>query len=706
MVTFNFLKNKMNLSKLFLILQFSLSSFFILHAQVNPKNIDIVRDQYGVPHIYGKTDKEASYGLAWAHAEDNFKTIQETFLPAVGKLGMFSGKDGAAIDYVVQLLKCRETAQRHYDDLSPEVITVIQGYVEGINAYASAHPDQVLIRGSFPMTVLDYLTGYNLVIHFFSDTGQILQALFGNNIKPLEELEDENRKEKSIGSNAFAISNRKTTDGKTYLNINTHQPLEGPFSWYEAHLNSDEGWNMLGSLFPGSPFPMIGSNEYLGWTHTFNYPDLVDVYQLEMHPKRKNLYRIDGEWKKLEVFKAKLKIKILGIGIGLKRKAYWSDHGPVVKNEKGCFAFRSNALENISSIDQWYQMNKSNNWKEFKKAIEIEGLPRFNIMYADREDNIFYLSSGKIPQRKEGFDWRKVLPGNRSDLITDGFIPIENLPQLLNPKNGYLFNTNNTPFNAAHPDDNLDEINFDSNIGFMEEENNRSVRFMELIEEYPKLSYEDFKRIKYDIQYPDSLIGMFQLNDVFNINATDYPKMEELILLVQNWDRRADIDNIGAAQWSIYYKTLLTKAKEYNLYGKERLADSIIIEALNITQNHLLKYFGKLDITLAEQQLHVRGGTEMPIPGLVDMIAAMSTEPYRDGKVKAVSGESYIMLARYSNEGVELETILPYGESSNPKSEYFTNQMQRFVEQELKPMTLDKETIYKNAVQIYHPLKK
>ncbi len=556
------------------------------------------------------------------------------------------------------------------------------------------------------MTVLDYLTGYNLVIHFFSDTGQILQALFGNNIEPLEELENENRKEKSIGSNAFAISNRKTTDGKTYLNINTHQPLEGPFSWYEAHLNSDEGWNMLGSLFPGSPFPMIGSNEYLGWTHTFNYPDLVDVYQLEMHPKRKNLYRIDGEWKKLEVFKAKLKIKILGIGIGLKRKAYWSDHGPVVKNEKGCFAFRSNALENISSIDQWYQMNKSNNWKEFKKAIEIEGLPRFNIMYADREDNIFYLSSGKIPQRKEGFDWRKVLPGNRSDLITDGFIPIENLPQLLNPKNGYLFNTNNTPFNAAHPDDNLDEINFDSNIGFMEEENNRSVRFMELIEEYPKLSYEDFKRIKYDIQYPDSLIGMFQLNDVFNINATDYPKMEELILLVQNWDRRADIDNIGAAQWSIYYKTLLTKAKEYNLYGKERLADSIIIEALNITQNHLLKYFGKLDITLAEQQLHVRGGTEMPIPGLVDMIAAMSTEPYRDGKVKAVSGESYIMLARYSNEGVELETILPYGESSNPKSEYFTNQMQRFVEQELKPMTLDKETIYKNAVQIYHPLKK
>ncbi|MFZ9028936.1 MAG: penicillin acylase family protein [Crocinitomicaceae bacterium] len=673
------------------------------YAQVNPENIEIVRDEFGVPHIYGKTDKEAAYGLAWAHSEDNFKTIQETFLPAVGMLGLHSGKDGATLDYVVQLLKCREAAENEYDNLSKEVIAVVEGYVEGINAYAAAHPEEVLVKRSFPMTVMDYLTGYNLVIHFFSDTGQTLQALFGNNIEPLKELGDESKKEKAIGSNAFAIRKQKTTDGKTYLNVNTHQPLEGPFSWYEAHINSEEGWNMLGSLFPGAPFPMIGSNENLGWTHTFNYPDLVDIYQLEMHPKKKNTYKLDGEWTDLEVYKAKIKLKVLGIKVGVKKKAYWSAHGPVIKNESGYFAFRSNALENISSIDQWYQMNKSNNWKEFKEALEIEGLPRFNVMYADREDNIYYLSSGKIPQRKDGFDWENVLPGNRSDIITQGYIPIDELPQIFNPKNGYLFNTNNTPFNAAHPEDNLNEADFDKNIGFMERENNRSMRFVELISQYPKLSYEDFKRIKYDTQYPDSLIGLFQLNDVFALNPSDHPALEELITLIQEWDRKATVDNIGAAQWSIYYKALIKKANEYSLYGADKLEDSVVLEVLNITHDHLIEHFGKLDITLGEQQLHVRGEKEVPVPGLVDMIAAMSTEPYKDGTVKAVSGESYIMLARYSENGVELETILPYGESCDPESEYFTDQMECYADHVLKPMTLNKGEIYENATRIYNP---
>lgn len=672
-------------------------------AQVNPENIDIVRDEFGVPHIYGTTDKEATFGLAWAHSEDNFKTIQETFLPAVGKLGLHSGKDGVTLDYVVQLLKCRETAEREFKNLSEEVKAVIEGYVEGINAYAAAHPDEVLVKNSFPMSVMDYLTGYNLVIHFFSDTGQTLQALFGDNVEPLKELGDEKEKEKAIGSNAFAISKNKTADGKTYLNVNTHQPLEGPFSWYEAHVNSDEGWNMLGSLFPGSPFPMIGSNENLGWTHTFNYPDLVDIYQLEMHPKKKNTYKIDGAWKKLEVTKAKLKLKVLGIKIGVKRAVLWSDHGPVVKNKSGYFAFRSNALENISSIDQWYQMNKSTSWSDFKSAIEIEGLPRFNVMYADREDNIYYLSSGKIPQRKDGFDWKNVLPGNRSDLITQGYIPVDQLPQILNPANGYLFNTNNTPFNAAHPDDNLNESDFDKNIGYMERENNRSMRFVELIAQYPTLSYENFKRIKYDTQYPDSLIGLFQLNDVFALTPEDHPELKELITLIQQWDRKATIDNIGAAQWSIYYKALVKKANEYDLYGAEKIHDSVVLEVLTISQEHLLTHFGKVNITLGEQQVHVRGEKEIPISGLVDMIAAMSTEPYKNGTVKAVSGESYIMLARYSDQGVELETILPYGESCDPKSEYFTDQMQCYADQVLKPMTLNKTKIYNNAVRVYHP---
>ncbi len=219
----------------------------------------------------------------------------------------------------------------------------------------------------------------------------------------------------SIGSNAFAFRRAKTKDGNTYLNVNTHQPLEGPFAWYEAHLVSDEGWNMLGGLFPGSPMPFIGTNENLGWTHTYNYPDLIDIYQLQMNPKNKNQYLFDDKWVDLEISKAKLKVKLkFGITIPVRKELLWSKYGPVVRNDSGVFSFHLNALENISAIDQWYHMNKSSNYDEFTQALNIMGIPRFNIMYADREDNIYYLSNAQLPVRDTSFDWNAVLPGNTS----------------------------------------------------------------------------------------------------------------------------------------------------------------------------------------------------------------------------------------------------------------------------------------------------
>ena len=281
-----------------LIFLFFFSSYSL--AQVNTSNIEIVRDSWGVPHIYGKTDKEAAYGLAWAHAEDDFATIQKTFLPAKGLLGSLDGIRGAVLDFAVELLKSREVANRELKNLPPEGLNVIYGYLEGLNAYANKYPEKVLVKGSFPLSIYDYLTGLNLMLHLFSDTGDIIGQLLSNSINPIDEMSGVDNIGSSIGSNGFAFNSQKTTDGKSYLNINTHQPLEGPFAWYEAHVNSDEGWNMLGGLFPGLPLPVIGTNENLGWTHTYNYPDMNDVFQLVINPKNKNQYKLDGQWEDFE----------------------------------------------------------------------------------------------------------------------------------------------------------------------------------------------------------------------------------------------------------------------------------------------------------------------------------------------------------------------------------------------------------------------
>lgn len=672
---------------------------FQWNAQTNPNNVTIYRDAFGVPHIHGKTDREVAYGMAWAHAEDDFKTMQNTFLPTKGVMGVYSGKEGVIMDYLVALLRCRETAERHYSDLSPEILQVIEGYVEGINAYAQAHPEKVLVKNSFPFSVMDYLTGYNLVIHFFSDTGNILGEVMGNTIETVDES-NEAMEQKTIGSNAFAFSREVMEHGKTVLNVNTHQPLEGPFSWYEAHVISDEGWNMLGGLFPGAPFPMIGTNEYLGWTHTYNYPDLVDVYELKVNPKDKNEYWLDGEWRKFEISTIKLRLKTkIGLKIGVKKKLIWSEFGPVLKNKKGYFSFHSNAFENISSIDEWYQMNKASNWTEFESALKMMSIPRFNIMYADREDSIFYMSLGKVPYRpKGGLRKNDIMYGDTSAVLSKGFLSFEDLPKLLNPSHGYLFNTNNSPYNCAHPLDNLNPDDFEVHqLDYMEDFNNRSARFEKLIGVKDKWDMDDFYRIKYDIQYPDELWTPSGAAVVFELEPSQYPKYEELIGLIQNWNRRADTLSVGAAQWAIYYSNYL------DLKSKELDQQVLVSKVLKKTQKHLRKYFGKLDIELRDYQRHSRVGKELAVPGLTDMIAAMTSSPYKKGTAKPVHGESYIMIIQYDDNGVEIETVLPYGNSRNINSPHYTDQMQLYARQKRKKMSLSLEDAVNNAVRSYNP---
>ena len=690
------------MSQFKIILLFIFSSL-TLGAQVNTSNIEIVRDKWGVPHIYGKTDREVAYGLAWSHAEDDFSTIQKTFLPAKGMLGRLDGIRGAVLDFAVELLKSREVAERELKNLPPEGLAVIKGYLEGLNAYAEKFPDKVLVENSFPLSIYDYLTGLNLMLHLFSDTGDIIGQLLSNSIEPIDEMSGVDNIGSTIGSNGYAFNSKKTKDGKAYLNVNTHQPLEGPFSWYEAHLVSDEGWNMLGGLFPGLPLPVIGTNEYLGWTHTYNYPDMNDVFQLVINPNDKNQYMLDGKWKNFEVKKIKLKVKSLfGIKVNVKREVIWSVFGPVIKNKRGHFAFFSQSLNNISAIEQWLKMNKASNFNEFEEALKLLGIPRFNIVYADREDNIFYMSNARLSVRDTTKNWRKLIVGNTSSLILDEYHPYEDLPKLLNPESGYLFNTNNSPFNSTSAEYNLLEKNYPVTFSFREEENNRSHRFMELISDYDKTSFEDFKKIKYDQKYPDSIIYIGNLKEIFQLDI-DNEYVEDILILIKEWDRRGNYNNLGAAQWSLYYKNILEILSENKLKVTDPIPEKLHAEALKKSKRHLLKYFGKVDILLGDLQRHTRGEVNLPVSGLTDMIAPTYVVSSENGRFKSVSGESYIMLVKYSKSDIEIETVLPYGNSNSKTSPHYTDQMELYINKKTKVMTLDRDEIYREAVRVYNP---
>jgi acyl-homoserine-lactone acylase len=224
---------------------FLLIALPIFGQKIDPNRIDIVRDKWGVPHIYAPTDAGVAYGLAWAHAEDDFKTIQQGFLASKAMLGSYLGKSGATIDFVLQLLQCRKIVEQRYDtDLSADFKLLLEGYAAGINAYAQAHPKELLMKKLFPANPKDMMTYLILQMALSSGVDGALEKIVSSKI-PLAF--------KKGGSNAYAINSKKSADGLTYLAINSHQPLEGPVAWYEAHLNSEEGWNILGALFPGAP---------------------------------------------------------------------------------------------------------------------------------------------------------------------------------------------------------------------------------------------------------------------------------------------------------------------------------------------------------------------------------------------------------------------------------------------------------------------
>tara|TARA_B100001063_G_scaffold239070_1_gene262118 strand:+ start:5208 stop:7268 length:2061 start_codon:yes stop_codon:yes gene_type:complete len=672
--------------------------FYNVFSQINPDKIDIVRDEFGVPHIFAKTDAEVAYGLAWAHAEDDFETIQIGYLAGNNLLSKHLGNVGLGADFISQFIGSEDLFESKYDsDISSEYKNIVKAYALGLNSYAREHPDEVFVEDLFPVNEKKMMRYAQLQLFISSNGDKWVSNIIDNKLSY-----NFSKEEQYKGSNTFAFNSTKTKDGSTYLAINTHQPLDGPVSWYEAHLCSEEGTNILGALFAGTPNILIGTNENLAWAHTVNQPDKTDVFALEMHPDKKLQYRVDGTYLKLEEKKAKLRFKLLGIPLSIKKKFYKSIYGPTLKNKSGFYSVRTPALFEIRALEQWWRMNKAKNFTEFYKVLKMKALPGYNIGYADKNDTIFYISNGLIPKRAKNYDWANVVPGNTKKTLWTESYEIEELPQVVQPKSGYFYNANHTPFKSSAEEDNPDPTNFDSNMGFETYDNNRSTRLKQLIDEYEKLDYDDFKLIKYDRQYPRPYT--FNWMDIHYLELLDskkYPDIEMLIERLQAWDRKANKNSLGAGTFAVLYDQLrpfYSKIPEPKIFPA-----SYIIQALRNTKKYLLKYFNTTEVKLGDYQKLVRGSKELPIFGLPDVITAMSSRPYKDGKVKVVSGESYIELIRFTDKGPEIESVISYGSSDHPDSKHYDDQMEMYSNFKTKKMTLNKDSVYKNAKKIYNP---
>jgi len=596
----------------------------------------------------------------------------------------------------VNLLRCRKIVEKKWNTLSPDFIKLVQGYVAGLNAYAKAHPREVKYKKTFPFSEKDYMTAVMFSVAVFCGVDNVVPQIPGEKVPTIPGLG-------SKGSNAFAFHPSKTNTGEAFLAINAHQPLEGPTAFYEAHLQSDEGWNMLGGLLPGSCVILHGTNENLGWAHTVNYPDKIDVFQLQINPDNNNQYKFDNEWLDLEVQKANLKVK--GIPITIKRNIYWSKYGATIKTKRGVFAIRLPAMTDIRAMEEWYRMNRAKNFTEFYQALSMMSLPMFNIMYADRFDTIFYISNARLPQRNADlqYDWKSTLPGNTSATLWTTFKPINVLPQYINPASGYLYNTNHSPFLATDSKYNLQPGKFDPNDGFELKHNNRSQRVTELVQDVDKIDYETFRRIKFDHQLPQQLQFILGIDRLLNLDANNFPEVKDVINNLQQWDRKATVNSKGAA---VFLLLFYYAADKLDGTSPRELTIAESVTACRYFRDYMIRYFGRTDLTLGDVQKLVRGDDARPAWGIPDVLTAAFSEPYTNGMRKVTSGEAYICLVRYPKNALPIiESVNTFGASSNPASRHYKDQLAMFQNQQTKTMTLDKQEILKKAEKIYHPGK-
>lgn len=652
--------------------------------------VRIRRDEWGVPHIRAKSDAAAAYGLAWAQAEDDFATIQEAVFQSRGRLAELKGPAGIENDYLVHLQDVWGTVRRRYArDLAPATRKVMEAYAAGLNAYAAKHPDKVL-AGLLPITGQDLAAATT----FRGPSFYGLDDVFRRTLRPQSQKLALAEPKLETGSNGVAVAPSRSADGATRLLVNSHQPFTGPLAWYEAVIQTDEGWHVAGGFFPGGPFMLHGHNAHLGWASTVNNPDLADVFQLTVNPANREEYRLDGAWKRFESHWVEIKVKRADGGFDVMRKEIArSAHGPVVRNDRGVFAIRYAGMGEIRQNEQYFAMNKARNLSEWKAAMAMGVLPSINYVYGDAKGNVGYVHNGRYPVRKAGVDWSGVVPGDRSDLIWTAQLPFAKIPQVWNPKSGWVFNANNTPFQATSETDNLKPETVSKTLGLQTNMTNRAWRALETYGADTSITAEEFEAYKYDLTFSTRSDLAKALTLLGALNAKDDPDLAAAQALLKDWDRRTHRDSRAAPLAVLtVLKLLQTPARPPVAVLKETMAE-------------LRTHFGRIDPTWGEVNRIRRGKVDLPVDGGPDIFRAIYGRPDPDGRLRGLAGDTFIMFVTWDRAGALSSTsIHQFGSATlDETSPHFADQTPLFAAMKTKPVRFTEEQLKGHIVRDYRP---
>jgi len=701
--------------------------------EATAQRVTIIRDTWGIPHIYAKTDADVVFGALYAQAEDDFHRIERNYINAMGRLAETLGEKELYRDLRMKLFIDPVEMKRLYAQSPPWLQKLMNGFADGLNYYLHTHPEvkpEVITRFE-PWMALSFSEG-SIGGDIESVSLPQLEALYGKgatlpaapgNEAP-EPFEDPSLREPS-GSNGFAIAPSNTVDGKALLMINPHTSF---YFRAELQMVSEEGLNAYGASTWGQFFIYQGFNNRLGWMHTSGGADVIDEYKLTVSKRADGLYYKHGTaMRKLREKRITLPYKAADGSMASKVvTVYYSHHGPVVRQADGQWIAVQMMNEPLKALTQSYQRTKATTYAAFNKVMDLRTNSSNNTVYADADGNIAYWHGNFAPRRDRRFDWSRPVDG--SDPATDwkGLHAVGETITLFNPKTGWIQNTNSTPFTSSGPSSPRRE-NYPSYLA-PSAENARGIHAVRVLKERKDFTLDKLIGAAFDPDLPafDEIIPPL-LRDFDALPATDSRKaaLAEPVDSLRRWNRRwgaASVPMSLADYWgNAAVRATGRAARAKGLTTLEYLTQGATaderLEALTQAVATLTRDFGTWKKPWGDINRFQRLTNDLdppyddnkpsvPVPFASatwgSLAAYGNTAAKTTKKNYGNRGNSFIAAVEFGPT-VKAKAVTAGGQSGDPSSPHFADQIERYANGQLRDVLFYRADVEQHAESTYHP---
>lgn len=695
----------------------------VVKWQSQAENVEILRDDFGVPHIYGKTDADAVFGLLYAQCEDDFTRVERNFAWAIGRLAEAEGASALYSDLRARLFMTQEEAVENYEASPKWMQKLCDAWADGINYYLHTHPEvspKVITKFEPWMTM--YFTEGSIGGDIERVSTRKIEEFYGGGAPvadaPLRgDLLDEPK-----GSNGFAISGDLTASGSAMLLINPHT------SFYfrgEVHVVSEEGLNAYGAVTWGQFFVYQGFNENTGWMHTSTYTDVIDEFVENVQQKEGSSnfeYKYGDELRSVEEYEVTIKYKDGNTFKDQTFTAYRTHHGPITHKINDDWVATALMWEPVKALQQSYTRTKKKNHAEFLEMMDMKTNSSNNTVFADSEGNIAYYHGNFVPRRDVQFDYTEPVDGSNPATDWQGLHPVDEAITVFNPPNGWIQNCNSTPFTSAaeYSPKKEDYPRYMSRIP----ENFRAVHAIDLLLKADDLTLDGLIGMAYDPYLPafeEVVPGLIKAYDKSSKDAA----VSGAVDVLRNWDMKTGKESVGMSLAHFYGMALYRNAEipkeligldRFNYFGtglpEDQRLDIFSKAVMELTEkfgswntpwgeiSRFQRIDGAIDLQFDDDQPSIPVGLTTSRWGA---LAAYGMRGNQDvNKIYGTRGNSFVAAVEFG-ERLKAKTLLAGGQSGDPSSPHFYDQAQRYADGEFKDVAFYREDVEARAEETYRP---